>query len=238
MHMQSDIILNKHRYRLYREHKYIFHVFSDLIQSVATLDFSLKESLVLLKSEIMKLEVLLESHAEHEESRIHLILKTRDSQIFAEAENQHRNQKQQFKKLYEKINLIDKADENEATFTGYELYLDLRNFFNENLSHFDYEEKIIMPELQRLATDDEIREIDRITYEQMQPEQMIHMMEVLFTHMNCEDKFTFLDDIKDSDPLKFELAWSGIYPLIRENERKELARLLGTEPKHSGKYHA
>ncbi len=112
-------------------------------------------------------------------------------------------------------------------FLGYELYLDLRNFFGENLDHFDYEERVIMPELQRLLSDDEIKEIDKISYRQMLPEYMVHMMEVLFPHMNCDDRLTFLNDIKTCEPEKFELAWDGISPMLEETERNNLKKLFG-----------
>ncbi len=224
--LRQDIILNKNRYRLYREHKYIFYVFSELLRLASTLDLSITESLVKFKNELKKLELLLQSHAEYEEGRIHLILKNKNSALFNEAEHQHQDQKLYFEKIKEKINLIDEAKENEPHFLSYEIYLDLRNFFSENLNHFDYEERIIMPELQRLLSDDEIREIDQISYRQMLPEQMVDMMEVLFPHMNCEDRFTFLNDIKDCEPKKFELAWNGIDSLFDENEKNNLMKLL------------
>ena len=222
--------LNKMRYRLYREHKYIFFIFSEILQLESRLDLSAKGSIAKLKDELEKLSTLLQSHAEYEESRIHLILKNKNSPLFHEAEKQHQDQKLHLEMIDKKINLIEHTSKiNEIHFMGYEIYLDLRNFFCENLKHFDYEERVIMPELQRLLNDDEIQEIDRISYRQMSPEQMVHMMEVLFPHMNSDDRFVFLDEIKSSEPEKFELAWSGILPMIDENEKNNLKRLLGMD---------
>lgn len=226
MRLKQDILLNKNRYRLYREHKYLFYVFSEVLRLASTLDLSTAESLVKFKNELKKLALLFQSHAEHEEGRIHAILKNKNSTLFSEAEHQHREQEIYLDKIQEKVNLIAGMKENEAHFLSYEIYLDLRNFFSHNLNHFDYEERILMPELHRLLSDDEIREIDRISYRQMSPEEMIDMMAVLFPHMNCEDKFTFLNDIKDCEPKKFEFAWSGISPQIEKNARNKLMKLL------------
>ncbi len=139
-----------------------FYVFSELLRLAATLDLSINDSLGRLKQEIESLELILEAHAEHEENYIHSILKNKNSLLFEEAENQHQDQKNFFKKLTKKIDLTHKLETNEIAFIGHEIYLDLRNFFSANLNHFDYEERIIMSELQRLLTDEEIRKIDRI----------------------------------------------------------------------------
>ena len=51
-------------------------------------------------------------------------------------------------------------------------------------------------------------------------------MEVLFPHINCEDRYTFLKEIKDCEPEKFKLAWKGILPSINKLERIHLMKLL------------
>lgn len=224
--IKQPIILNKNRHRLYREHKYIFHVFTELLRFASTLDLSNKSSQLKLKSEIINLELLLHAHAEYEESRIHKILKNKNSSLVGEAEVQHQEQKQFFVTLNEKINLIESVNNEEIHLLSYEIYLDLRNFFGENLRHFAYEEQVIMPELQRLCSDDEIREVDNISYRQMLPEQMVDMMKVLFPHMNFEDRFTFLNDIKECEPGKFRLAWDEISSSIEGTERDNLIRAL------------
>lgn len=219
-------MLNKDRYRLYREHKYLFYVFSEILRLTALLDLSRAESRETLKNELGQLELLLQAHVEYEESRIHSILKDRHSPLFSEAEHQHRDQKLFFDRLKEKMAFLDGVEEKEAHFLGYELYLELRKFFGEYLNHFDYEERIIMPELQRLVSDEELREIDQVSYRQMSAEQLVEMMEVLFPHMNYEDRLTFLTEIKNCDPQKLAVAWKGITPFLEENERNKLAHLL------------
>lgn len=227
MPFNQEVTLNKNRYRLYREHKYLFFVFNEILQLASSLDLSTKGATTKLKDELKKLHILLQSHAEYEESRIHLILQNNNSPLFHEAEQQHQDQKHDLAMIDQKINLLEGTSKiDEIHFLSYEIYLDLRNFFCKNLQHFDYEERVIMPELQRLLTDDEIREIDRISYRQMLPEHMVDMMEVLFPHMNSDDRFVFLNEIKSCEPKKFELAWDGIGSIIDENEKNNLRESL------------
>jgi hypothetical protein len=47
------------------------------------------------------------------------------------------------------------------------------------IDHMTFEETVLMAEPQRLFSDAEIRQIDAESYHQMEPAQMVHMMEVL-----------------------------------------------------------
>jgi hypothetical protein len=224
---QQQTLLNSHRYRLYREHKYVYHVLDQIVILSATLDFSDSSDLAKLKAETNNLALLLKSHAEYEESRIHSLLQLTNPQLINEVNEQHYAQNHFFDDINKQIQIVAMSNsKSERHFVGYEIYLQFRNFFSENLQHFDYEEKVLMPELHRRLTDDEIKEIDRQSYRIMLPEQMIHMIEVLFPHMNREDRLTFLNDIKDCEPEKFSIAWNGISSLIEASERSELIEIL------------
>jgi hypothetical protein len=84
----------------------------------------------------------------------------------------------------------------------------------ENLLHLHEEETKILPELQRLYTDEELRCVEEATYKMMTPEQLIEMLKVLFPHMNASDKEAFLEDIKFSQPEKFkEIPVDSIFSL-------------------------
>ena len=82
MFEEKNISLIRSRHRIYREHKYIFYIFSELLQFVASLDFSEEHLLGELNSKVEELKGLLQSHAEHEESRIHSILKNKNIYVF------------------------------------------------------------------------------------------------------------------------------------------------------------
>jgi len=228
VYLYCEVLSMGKRYRLFREHKYIFYVFTNLLQKVAKANFCSHQELLRIKIEINELKLLLISHADYEESRIHLILQEKGSALYQKAAEDHCHQHEFFERIEEKFAVIECSlnDENEINYQGYEIYLSLRNFFSENLQHFDYEERVLMPELQKLLTDNEIRAIDARSYCEMLPEHMIHMMEVLFPHMNFDDKLVFLRDIKEFEPEKFNIAWEGISRQLAPIDKDKLIKKL------------
>ena len=93
------------------------------------------------------------------------------------------------------------------------LYLSFRHFVADALSHFHYEETVILKELQRLYSDEEIRLIDKESYDQMQPDQMLHMLKILFPSINAEDKSFFINELKLAAPEKVAAVWHQIEAL-------------------------
>lgn len=216
--------LSSSRYRLYREHKYLFFMFSQLLQLVATLDLSREHQIDELKKTTKNLQALLESHAHYEETRIHSLLKAKNSLVFQNVELEHRQHTNFFNNLNKQIDLLQHANQDDIYFMSYELYLELRYFFADTLKHFDTEEKILMPELQRLFTDEELKVVDKISYSEMSSSDLVDMMSVLFPHMNCDDRASFLLDIKECEPEKFLSAWQGISTMLDSKEKAILIR--------------
>ncbi len=212
--------------RLYREHKYIVHLFSELLQQAATLDFSDNNSITSFQTQLHQLASILQAHAAYEESRIHAILKAHESNLYLQAEIQHQDHHTMLQQISDKLALLEHCEDEDLDGLSYDFYLALRTFVSENLIHFDYEERILMPEILRLASAEEIREIDRISYRQMLPEHLSEMMTILFPHMNCADRFIFLSEIKECEPEKFRLAWDTIKVSIEDRELINLVKQL------------
>lgn len=220
---------SKMRYRFYREHKYVSYMFSELEKLVAKSDFRDKNQVHIINNQLNNIEELLTGHASWEESSIHELLRKKQSLVHAFIEVDHNEHAEQFKKLKEMLIFIaDATYEQEQIHKGYIFYLTYRLFIANNLKHIHDEETIIMPELQKLYSDDELRAIEFGTYAKMTPQQMVHMMEVLFPHMNPSDREFFLTDIHDAEPEKFLVAWKGIAPHIQASEREMLIKKLKT----------
>lgn len=176
------------------------------------MDFNSAADISNAKNELGQLKQLLENHALHEEQVIHRLLKLKQSTVHEMAETQHEEHGVFFNCIAAKFNELEKSTAlAEKDFMGYEIYLDVQKFYADNLGHFDYEERVIMPELQRLFTDAELKEIDDASYHQMSAEEIFHMVSILFPHMNRDDHNVFLTDIKNAVPDKFAIAW----PLIK-----------------------
>ncbi len=144
----------KKRHRLYREHKYLLCLFSTLLQKVATHDFGGLAPIDFIKNDLQQFSDVLHGHAHYEESRIHTLLAQYDSKVAHLADQQHQAHHLSFAEIFERLEVLAQAtDREERLDLGYKLYLDLRRVFADMLSHFNYEEQMILPELQTLLSD-------------------------------------------------------------------------------------
>lgn len=189
------------RYKFYREHKYVCFAINELERLIARTDFRDNAALQHVKEEFEELMEMLRAHAAYEDERLHALLKAKGSMIYMHAEEEH---KEYDIIIYELRSMLNKIAESEARIEqGYQFYLQFRHFAGINLLHLHEEETKILPELQRLYTDDELKLVERETYKQMSVEDLQHMLEVLFPHMNPSDKEAFLSDIKETDTEKY-----------------------------------
>lgn len=213
------------RYRIYREHKYVLCFLAELEQFIAKMDFRSQVQLDELSRKMDGLIELMQGHAEHEDKTIHQLLRNKGSQVHIPIEAEHQFHNEIFTRLKERLKLIQTCKNlAERISLGYEFYLSFREFEAENLKHINEEENIIMPELQRLYTDEELRAgIDFKTYEIMSTDQMFHMLKVLFPTYNVDDKKTFLKDILDAQPEKFKIIFSEVCSqLLTQAEKIEI----------------
>jgi len=218
------------RYKFYREHKYVSFRFNELERLIAQTDFTSDDALQNVKIAFDALIELLEGHAHYENNMLHPLLKKKNSAVYQqiEAEHDHFNEEVIFLR-----NLLDKigssASRDDKIEAGYQFYLQFRKFVGENLIHLHEEETIILPELQRLYADDELRQVEIDTYHRMTPEQMVHMLEALFPHMNIHDREVFLHDIQSAEPEKFTEVWHHIRKKLSPEEQEYFVAALKIE---------
>ncbi len=215
------------RYKFYREHKYVSFAVNDLERQIAKANFRSFEEIEKIQSELEICVDLLKEHAGYENNALHELLRKKQSSVYAHVEKEHQHYDELLDDLLEKLKkILKEPSENERVEAGYQFYLWYRKFVGENLLHLHEEETVILPELQRLYTDEELKAVESATYEHMTAAEMIDMMEILFPHMNLDDKEAFLKDIKDSQPGKFITAWTGIQSHLSTEERARLIEKL------------
>ncbi len=207
------------RYKFYREHKYVSFALNDLERKIAKTNFRKLEEVEKIKSEFEAIVEMLQGHAQYENTALHELLRKKQSSVYAQVEKDH----EQYDEILDDLSLrlkgvLVEQKEDARVEAGYQFYLWFRKFVGENLLHLHEEETVILPELQRLYTDEELKLVEADTYQRMTPQQMIEMMEVLFPHMNPDDKKAFLLDIKESQPEKFTQAWEGIQSHLDTSE--------------------
>lgn len=215
------------RYKFYREHKYVSFALNDLERQIGKTDFRELREVEKIKIEFEGVVQLLKGHAEYENSSLHELLRKKQSPVYEHVEADHQHYNEVLEELSLRLEkILGEDDESERVEAGYQFYLCFRKFVGENLLHLHEEETVILPELQRLYTDKELKAVEANTYHLMTSEQMIDMMRVLFPHMNPEDKGAFLIDIKECQPQKFIEAWQGIQPHLTAKEQETLIQKL------------
>lgn len=211
------------RYQFYREHKYVSAALNDLERLIAKTDFRNTQETMIVKETYLELMEMLKAHAFYENDRLHGLLKRKHSNIHEHAEADHAQQEEQLFEIQRLIEAILNASSDEEKLgLGYRLYLTYRKFVADNLIHLHEEETIILPELQRLYTDEELKQVEAETYCAMTSEDLAYMMRTLFPHMNSSDRIAFLADIQEVQPKKFIAAWHSIESTFNQKERADL----------------
>jgi hemerythrin-like domain-containing protein len=201
------------RYQFYREHKYVSAALNDLERLIARTDFCDPASVKQVQKNFEALTSMLKGHAQYENERLHALLKQKNvpAGIYAHIEEDHATQDQQLAELETILHKISQISDREMQVEeGYRLYLTYRKFVADNLAHLHEEETQILPELQKLYSDEQLRQVEASTYREMSPEEMIQMIGVLFPHMNPHDQQAFLADIRFLEPEKFDTVSKAV----------------------------
>jgi hypothetical protein len=193
------------RVKFYREHKYVSAALNDLERLIAKTDFRKNAEIEEIKGKWADLCGMLQGHARYEEEKLHALLEKKGSTVHLPAQDQHEEMDAAFPQIDSLFHeVLSEDDQDKKVEMGYQLYLAFRKFVGNNLLHLHEEETKILPELQRLYSDEELRLVEDSTYQIMTPQEMIDMLQVLFPHMNALDKEAFLKDIENSQPRKFK----------------------------------
>lgn len=199
------------RYRFYRVHKYVCFELAEFERAAARTDFLNPKSCLTLKEKLSSLIQLLKHHGEYEDAHIHDLLRQKNSRLQLNIEKEHQEHEQTFNDLTHQLDaVITTQDPSEKILAGNEFYLSYRLFYSEMLRHLYDEEKILLPELQALYSDDELAKLQAKTYNKMTAEQMLGMLNVLFPHANPEDMCFFINEMKAAEPEKFKGVWEGL----------------------------
>lgn len=207
------------RYKFYREHKYLSFVLNDLERLIAKTNFQIQQEVAQVAEQFKAAVELLNGHAEYEDNCLHVLLKQKNSQVYEHIEEDHGLLDATLKNLQLLLDNVNACSStSEKIEAGYQFYIAYRKFVGENLIHLHEEETILLPELQRLYSDKELKEVEAKTYAVMSPNDLIDMLQILFPHMNVADKQAFLSDIKECQPDKYAAIWPKIKSQIPEHE--------------------
>ena len=170
-----------------------------------------KEACESLANSFNDLCLLLEGHAGYEDEQVHKLLRDKNSHIQETIEQEHHAQDETLSHLKSLLNKAKADNSNEQrVILDHEFYLAYRLFYSEMLKHLYDEETVILPELQKLYSDEELCALQAQTYAKMTAEQMLGMLELVFPYVNPEDRHSFISEMKQAEPEKFKYVWENI----------------------------
>lgn len=215
------------RYRFYRAHKYITYELYQFDMRLGKVDFTSDADIDRIKSDFEAIINLLEGHAAYEDEAIHDLLREKNSTIHEAVESEHQTHHQQFSHLKESLQLLlTNNNPTERIQLGHHFYLSFRLFLSDMLRHLYDEEIVILPELQRLYTDEELQALSFNTYSKMEVKHIVGMIQTLFPHMNADDHAFFLEEILECEPEKFKQAWPDIKNVLTTEQQERFGARL------------
>lgn len=202
-------------------HKYVRGQLYNFMERVGKTNFTDPQSLAVIKESFNNIKNLLAGHARHEDSAYHPLLKS-DPELLSQAENEHKALDEEFDQLERLFNLIQSTnmDNQQRVLRAHEFYLKFSAFFAGYMRHLVQEETKLMAAMRSIHGVQKLREtVTFNTYHHMSQDDMVGMLEHLFTNLNTQEKAVMLFDIYDSDfyhqakedySAKFPFVWQEI----------------------------
>ena len=203
------------RYVIYRNiHKAIRHMMYSTALALGSADFhdkrSMQDSLEQLRGTI----ILLQEHAEHEETFVHPTLESRVPGITKTFEENHEDDERIFDRMRELGSQIEAVvDYDQKVALGNQLYGIFNTYIGEYLGHLDREEAELEQALWDHFTDPELADLDHRLMGSIPPERMAVWVPVICISWNASELTTILADMKQDAPPE---AFAGMLKMVEQ----------------------
>lgn len=172
----------------------------EMLLRVGSADFSDRDAVAAILSDMRLIMVLAASHLKHENDHIHRAMKSKMPNSAGRLEEQHDSHERDFAELEELLAAIEDADDASRRALGRRLYLGFSAFIAHDLEHMHEEETVANPLLQSLFTDKELEEIEMGIIATLTPEKAIAYMRLMIPASNADERANLLGGMKASAP--------------------------------------
>lgn len=197
------------RFRFFRVHKYVIFELMQMARLLAVTNFNNMPELKAIEPKLASLINMLKGHSAFEDGKIFQLLKSQGVDI-ARYEADHHEQHALFEELANRFNAVKMA--NDAVVAGESFYVYYRTFMANMILHMDAEERELWPLFKKHCTEEQMREVQSNSYQQMTPQQILEMLTTLFPHFNRDDKVAFCNEVQAAVPDK----WEQIVPHVQK----------------------
>ena len=183
------------RVNLYKlTHKYLRIEIGDTAKLAGSTDFNDETERHQFVARFKALTELLHDHAMREETYIHPLLKECKNKALTQTEKEHQSLEQQITLLTINLEKIENQQ------TAYQFYLDLTQFYADYLQHLISEERLLLPELQKQCSDDQLNIASKNILADMPKEAMISITKGMLTAINHPERAHMFKAMKAGMP--------------------------------------
>jgi hypothetical protein len=181
-------------------HKALRASMGNLVSRLGATDFSDAEAAADALSGLRRQLAIGASHLHHEEEHIHSALEGRAPGASGRLEADHHHHEQSFAELEELMQAIEAAPDAARERLGRDLYLRFSQFVAADMAHMAEEEKVVLPLLHSLFSDEELMEMEGRIVASIPPQEMMLVMSDMIPAMYGSERVRFLSFAREGAP--------------------------------------
>jgi len=216
-------------FNTYRDiHKGIRAELFALTASAGNLDPYDRASRADLARHVQSVLALLVSHAEHEDAVVQPVLEAELPGLAARIAIDHPHIEAQIEEIRDLADGAVDAPDAHVRDLVFCVYMELASFTAVYLTHQDFEERDVMPALERAVGVEAVVELDRAIVGSITPDEMMSTLPLMLTAMNIEDRAEVLGGMQAGAPAEvFANVWRLANSALAPSDALQLGRRLG-----------
>ena len=171
---------------------------------------------------------LLVSHAEHEDAVIQPVLEDRLPTLAEQIAADHPRIEAQIGEIRELAAAAVDAPDASVRDDAFRVYMELASFTGAYLAHQDFEERDVMPALERAIGPDAVFALNQTIVASIPPDEMAKSLALMIPAMNVDDRAELLGGMQQGAPAEvFSGVWGLVKSVLVPADASALGRRLG-----------
>src|SRR5262249_33569701 len=173
---------------------------------------------------------LLVSHAEHEDAVIQPVLEAQLPALAAQIATDHPHIEAQIEEIRDLADAAVDAADGDVRNDVFRLYIELASFTSVYLAHQDFEERDVMPALERTIGFEGVLALHQAIVGSIPPDEMAKTLPLMLRAMNIDDRTEVLGGMQQHAPAEvFTGVWNLAKSALDPADARALGRRLGVE---------
>ena len=216
-------------FNAYRDiHKGIRAELFALTASAGTLDPQDREGRADLARHVQSVVDLLVAHAGHEDAVIQPVLEAHLPSLAAQIATDHPHIEAQIEEIRDLADAVVDAPDADVRDDVFRIYVELASFTGVYLAHQDFEERQVMPALERAVGVDDVIALNQAIVGSIPPDEMMRTLPLMLTAMNIDDRAEVLGGMQAGAPPEvFAGVWNLTRSVLTPGDIRDLGRRLG-----------